>query len=109
MERTVVIASIVEAEGMRDADRPKVARVIENRLARKMPLQMDSTVSYGVQHRAITPTNAERAANNPFNTYKVAGLPIGPISNPGAASIEAAAHPTPGPWLYFVAVNPETG
>ena len=109
MERTVIIASIVEAEGQRTADRPKVARVIENRLARKMPLQMDSTVNYGVQHRAITTTNAERAAKNPFNTYQVAGLPAGPISNPGAAAIQAAAHPAPGPWLYFVAVNPETG
>jgi UPF0755 protein len=109
MERTVVIASIVEAEGMRDADPPKIARVIENRLARKMRLQMDSTVSYGVQHRAITTTNAERAANNGYNTYRVPGLPAGPISNPGAASIQAAAHPAAGPWLYFVAVNPETG
>ncbi|MGZ4600181.1 endolytic transglycosylase MltG [Oryzihumus sp.] len=109
MERTVIIASIVEAEGMRDADRPKIARVIENRLARKMKLQMDSTVSYGVQHRAITTTNAERAANNGYNTYRVAGLPVGPISNPGAASIQAAAHPAAGPWLYFVAVNPQTG
>ena len=109
MERTLVIASIVEAEGKRAADRPMIARVIDNRLAKKMKLQMDSTVSYGVQRRAITTTDAERAANNPYNTYKVPGLPAGPIGNPGAAAIEAAANPTPGPWLYFVAVNPDTG
>jgi len=108
-ERVLTVASMVEAEGRLDADRPKVAQVIDNRLARKMRLQLDSTVNYGVQHRAITTTDAERADPNPFNTYHVDGLPAGPIGNPGAASIRAAVHPTPGPWLYFVAVNPDTG
>ncbi|MEP6799473.1 MAG: endolytic transglycosylase MltG, partial [Lapillicoccus sp.] len=109
MERTVIIASIVEAEGRIDTDRPKIARVIENRLAVPMRLQLDSTVSYGIQKRAITTSDAERADPNPFNTYAHDGLPVGPIGNPGLASLRAAINPTPGPWLYFVAVNPTTG
>lgn len=109
MERTMILASIVEAEASRDADRPKVARVIENRLAKPMKLELDSTVSYGVQRRAVTTTNAERAARNGYNTYLNAGLPVGPINSPGASAIQAASAPAPGPWLFFVAVNPVTG
>jgi len=109
MERTMVIASIVEAEGRREEDRPKIARVLENRLAKPMRLQLDSTVSYGVQKRSVTTTDAERAASNDYNTYVRDGLPAGPIGNPGASAIEAATNPTPGTWLYFVAVNPSTG
>lgn len=109
MERTMILASIVEAEGRRDEDRPKIARVIENRLAKQMLLQLDSTVSYGVQKRAITTTNDERAAANDYNTYVRAGLPAGPIGNPGASAIQAAVSPVAGPWIYFVTTNPSTG
>lgn len=109
MERTLTIASIVEAEGRLAADRPKIARVIENRLAAPMRLQLDSTVSYGVQKRALTTTDAERANPNPWNTYVHDGLPVGPISNPGEVSLAAAITPEAGPWLYFVTVNPATG
>jgi UPF0755 protein len=114
-ERVMTVASIVEGEVSGDADRGKVARVIENRLTTKGApnyglLQMDSTVHYAVQKRGKAgTTNAERASTSPYNTYKVQGLPPGPINSPGAASIEAAAHPTPGPWLFFVTVNPDTG
>jgi UPF0755 protein len=109
-QRVLTVASIVEAEAQREADRGKVARVVVNRLARKMKLQMDSTVHYVVQRRGTVGTSdAERAIRSPYNTYYVAGLPLGPIGNPGGASIAAAARPTPGPWLYFVAVNPDTG
>ncbi|MBK8757647.1 MAG: endolytic transglycosylase MltG [Actinomycetales bacterium] len=107
--RVLSIASIVEAEASRADDRPKVARVIENRLAAGMRLQLDSTVSYGVKHRAITTTDAERADPNTWNTYLNNGLPSGPISNPGVASIQAALNPAAGDWLFFVAVNPEFG
>jgi UPF0755 protein len=63
-----------------------------------------------VQKRGRAGTsNADRASTSPYNTYKVQGLPPGPINNPGAASIEAAAHPTAGPWLFFVTVDPSTG
>ncbi|NMM22907.1 MAG: endolytic transglycosylase MltG [Phycicoccus sp.] len=110
MQRVLTIASIVEAEAGDSAARPKVARVIENRLAKQMPLQLDSTVSFVAKRRGkITTTNAERASRSPYNTYLVAGLPPGPIDSPGLSAIEAALHPASGPWLYFVAVNPETG
>jgi len=107
--RVLTIASIVEAEASRADDRPKVARVIENRLTAGMRLQLDSTVSYGVKRRAITTTDAERADPNTWNTYLVDGLPSGPISNPGVAAIQAALNPAAGTWLFFVAVNPEFG
>ncbi|HOF63283.1 MAG TPA: endolytic transglycosylase MltG [Dermatophilaceae bacterium] len=107
--RILTIASIIEAEASRAEDRPKVARVVLNRLALPMRLQLDSTVSYGVKHRAITTTDAERADKNPWNTYANDGLPAGPISNPGVSSLTAALNPAAGPWLYFVATNPAYG
>lgn len=109
MERVVTIASLVEAEASRPADRPKVARVVENRLAAGMRLQLDSTVSYAAGRRSATTTDQERASNSPYNTYKVPGLPAGPISNPGESAIMAAAKPAAGNWTYFVTVNPKTG
>ncbi len=109
-ERTLIVASIVEGEAKAQTDRPKVARVIENRVAKGMKLQMDSTVHYLAQERGRAGTSdKQRSSSSPYNTYKHKGLPPGPINNPGAASIEAAAHPAKGSWLYFVAVNPATG
>ncbi|MBK8869006.1 MAG: endolytic transglycosylase MltG [Dermatophilaceae bacterium] len=107
--RVLTIASIIESEASRAEDRPKVARVILNRLALPMRLQLDSTVSYGVKHRALTTTDAERADKNPWNTYVNDGLPAGPISNPGASALTAALTPADGSWLFFVATNPEFG
>lgn len=109
MHDIITIASIVEAEARIPTDRPKVAAVIENRLKINMPLQLDSTVSYGAGKRTITTTDAERADDNPYNTYVHPGLPKGPITNPGADAVKAALHPAEGDWLYFVAINPETG
>ncbi len=108
-EKVLTIASIVQAEGQRPDDLPKIARVIDNRLAKPMRLQLDSTVSYGIQKRALTTSDTERAATNGYNTYARDGLPVGPISNPGAAAIKAVQAPADGPWLFFVAVNPQTG
>ncbi|MEO8555925.1 MAG: endolytic transglycosylase MltG [Actinomycetota bacterium] len=110
MQRVLTIASIVEGEVSASADRPKVARVIENRLAKPMPLQMDSTVHFIAQRRGKAgTTGAERASKSPYNTYLFAGLPPGPIDSPGLSAMKAAVSPAAGPWLYFVAVNPETG
>lgn len=109
MERTMIVASIIEAEVNRAEDRPKVARVIENRLVKPMRLQMDSTVNYGTGEHNLTTTDAERAQVNKWNTYTKDGLPETPIGNPGEASIKAAINPPAGPWLYFVATNPEFG
>ncbi len=113
-ERTLIIASIVEGEVSGDADRGKVARVVLNRLGSGPPsyglLQMDSTVHYAAQQRGKAgTTDAQRNSDSPYNTYKVAGLPPGPIGNPGKASIAAAADPEPGDWVFFVTVDPSTG
>lgn len=104
-------ASIVQAEAGPAENFGKVARVFENRLAHKPPmrLQSDATVSYGVGRFEITTTAAERAKVTPYNTYLHDGLPAGPIDNPGEDAIAAVMAPEPGPWLFFVAVNPDTG
>lgn len=109
--RTEVLtkASLVEEEARKPEDFGKVARVIENRLAAGMPLQFDSTVNFATGKEGITTTDADRAIDSPYNTYQVEGLPPGPISSPGEAAMEAVLNPTPGDWLFFVAVNPETG
>jgi UPF0755 protein len=110
MHRVLTIASIVEAEAKNSADRPKVARVIENRLAKPMRLQLDTTVSFISGRRGkLGTTDAERASKSPYNTYLVEGLPPGPIDSPGRSAMQAAVSPSPGPWFYFVAVNPDTG
>jgi len=106
----VIVASIIEKEVNRPADRPKVARAIYNRLAKGMKLQLDSTVLYAVgKSGRLTTTDSERASKSPYNTYMHPGLPPGPISAPGKAALQAAANPTPGPWLYWVVTNPDTG
>jgi UPF0755 protein len=106
----VTVASIIEAEVRNPQDRDKVARVIYNRVAKGMPLQMDSTVHYAVNKSdKVTTTPADRQNPSPYNTYRHAGLPPGPISAPGKASLQAAANPADGGWLYFVTVNPDTG
>ena len=108
--RVATIASLVEREGL-PQDFTKVSRVIQNRLDQEMLLQFDSTVHYGTgDNSVVTTTDAERAdAANTYNTYVHAGLPPGPIGNPGAEAIQAALNPADGSWLYFVTVNPETG
>jgi UPF0755 protein len=110
--KVVTLASIVQREsGPSVADMHKIARVFQNRLDSGMRLQSDATVAYGTGHTdRVTTTAAERAdASNNYNTYAHAGLPIGPIGLPGDDAIDSALHPTPGPWLYFVAVNLKTG
>ncbi len=112
--RTLTIASIIEGEVNGDADRAKVARVILNRLEGGPPsyglLQMDSTVHFVAQERGKAgTTDAQRDSDSPYNTYKVQGLPPGPIDSPGTASIEAAANPEKGDWFFFVTVDPSTG
>ncbi|MGH3123880.1 MAG: endolytic transglycosylase MltG [Streptosporangiaceae bacterium] len=107
--QVVVVASLVQAEGGRLSDYPKIARVIYNRLAHGMPLQLDSTVLYGLNKFGILATDKDLTSPSPYNTYKHKGLPPGPIDSPGAAAIQAVLHPVAGLWLYFVTVNPKTG
>jgi UPF0755 protein len=109
-ERVMIVASIVQGEAAFPEDLPKVARVVENRLADGEPLGMDSTIHFMFQERGRAGTTDEqRATDDPYNTYLNAGLPPGPINNPGAAAIEAALNPAEGSWKYFVTVNPDTG
>ena len=110
-DRLVVItkASIVQAEAAGSEDMAKVARVLENRLADGMPLQLDTTVNYANGKSGITTTAADRANPSPYNTYVHAGLPPGAISNPGEEALRAVLAPADGDWRFFVVVNPDTG
>jgi peptidoglycan lytic transglycosylase G len=100
--QTVVVASIIEREAKVPEDRGMIARVILNRLQKGMKLQIDATVLYALGGHQTSVTNADLQVNSPYNTYRVAGLPPAPISNPGRASLAAALNPTPGTWLYYV-------
>jgi UPF0755 protein len=102
-------ASIVQAEAGSVQDMGKVARVLENRLADGMPLQLDTTVNYANGKGGITTTPQDRQNPSPYNTYVHDGLPPGPISNPGEEALRAVLSPTPGDWLFFVVVDPDTG
>jgi len=107
--QVIVMASLVQAEGGRLTDYPKIARVIYNRLAQGIPLQLDSTVLYGLNRYGIIASDQELSSPSPYNTYKHTGLPPGPIDSPGNAAIQAVLHPDAGNWLYFVTVDPKTG
>jgi UPF0755 protein len=108
-EAVLIKASLVQAEAKLPADFPKIARVLDNRIAKGMRLQLDTTVHYATGNFTVATTIKDTQVKSPYNTYLVAGLPAGPIGNPGNAAIQAAQNPTPGPWLYFVATNPDTG
>ena len=81
-----------------------IARVVWNRLQRNMPLEFDSTVFYGLGKYSTSATFAELKINTPYNTYMHAGLPIGPISNPGDAAIQGILNQDKGNFLYFLTV-----
>jgi UPF0755 protein len=99
----ITLASIVEKETGTPAERPLVASVFLNRLAKKMRLQADPTVRFGLQNKTEQLTRRELMRPSPYNTYLVSGLPPGPIANPGRASIEAVLSPAQTDYLYFVA------
>ena len=105
-QAAIILASIVEKETGKPSERRMVAGVYTNRLRRGMPLQADPTVIYPITRgrplgRRIR--QSELNANNGYNTYALAGLPIGPIANPGRASIAAVLNPAPTNALFFVA------
>jgi UPF0755 protein len=105
----VTKASLVQAEAGSVEDMGKVARVLENRLADGMALQLDTTVNYANNKGGITTSAEDRANPSPYNTYVHPGLPPGAISNPGEDALRAVLAPTPGDWLFFVVVDPDTG
>ncbi|EPI56942.1 endolytic transglycosylase MltG [Gardnerella vaginalis] len=104
------IASIAEAEVNNREYYGKVSRVILNRLAKDMPLGMDTTVAYGIGIKAINLTQAQLDdVSNPYNTRIHKGLPPTPISIPGDNAILASLNPEKGSWIYFVTTNLKTG
>jgi UPF0755 protein len=108
MHQLVTLASIVEKETARPDERPIVAAVYDNRLRIGMPLQCDPTVIYALQRAGRYGGNLRRddlAFESPYNTYRYAGLPPGPIASPGRAALEAAVHPASADFLYFVSRN----
>jgi len=105
----LTLASIVQAEGRHTADFGKIARVLDNRLAKNWKLQLDTTLHYATGKFTVATSEADTKYPSPYNTYLHAGLPPGPIGSAGLAAIQAALKPTPGPWMYFVATNPSDG
>ena len=108
----IIKASIVEKEVSREEDRPLVAEVIDNRLDfcnDSGRLEMDSTLVYELGKPASEITSSEWAADTPYNTRVLVGLPPTAISSPGESAIQAAANPAQGDYCYFVTVNLDTG
>ena len=106
LHRIVTLASIVEKETRLPEERPLVASVYTNRLARKIALDADPTVIYA--HRLAGDYSGalhhdDLAIDSPYNTYRFAGLPPGPIGAPGREALRAALHPAETDFLYFVA------
>jgi UPF0755 protein len=105
MAQTVTMASVIEKEVGQDTERPLVAGVFVNRLAKSMPLATDPTVIYAAlldNRWRGTIYASDLQSPSPYNTYKHTGLPPGPISNPGIAALRAAMHPARTDYLYFV-------
>ena len=106
LERTVIMASIIEKETAVAEERPLVASVYYNRLAKKIALDADPSIIYaellaGTYNGALH--HDDMRFNSPYNTYRNAGLPPGPIANPGRSALEAAMHPAESDYYYFVA------
>ena len=105
LQEVLTLASVIEKETGLAEERPLVSGVFHNRLRRNIPLQSDPTVIYALEYFDGNIRKADLAVNSPYNTYKVRGLPPGPIANPGLAAIQAALYPTPSDFVYFVSRN----
>lgn len=102
LKRILTIASILEKEVPHPEDMKVVSGIIQNRLKMGMPLQMDSTLGYFTGKGSLQLTRQDLATSSPYNTYKVKGLPSGPIGNPGDVSIQAAINPDKHSYIYFL-------
>ena len=96
------MASIVEKEAERDDERGKVASVFYNRIEQHTKFQSCATVLYALGYHKAEVSNEDIKVNSPYNTYKVDGLPIGPIACPGKASLNAAINPEKTNYLFFI-------
>lgn len=109
-EDVLIRASLIEREAARPEDRPRMSGVIQRRLDQGWSLGIDAAILYGTGRTSGALTRSElEDASNPYNLREHKGLPPGPISNPGRASIDAALHPADGTEMYWVTVNHETG
>lgn len=105
LHEVVTLASLIEKESGIEAERPLISAVFHNRLRGKIPLQSDPTVIYGLKRFSGTLTRRDLQSRSPYNTYRISGLPPGPICNPGLSSLRAALYPAPVSYLYFVSKN----
>ena len=103
--QVITVASMVEREARVPDDRGPIAQVIYNRLQKGMLLQIDATVLYALGVQKDTVLFKDLEVDSPYNTYKVAGIPPGPIAAPGRRALEAAISPTPGPFIYYVVIE----
>lgn len=111
VRQVVTLASIVEKEAQVPTERPLIAAVYKNRLDKRIGLAADPTVIYALKRLGRWNGNIRREdlrMESPYNTYRYAGLPPGPICSPGLASLKAAAQPADAPYLYFVSRNDGT-
>jgi len=103
--QVVTLASLIEKETSLSEERPLVSGVFHNRLHREMKLQSDPTVIYALHDFDGNLTKEHLSIDSPYNTYRYAGLPPGPIANPGKAALQAALYPADCPYVYFVSKN----
>lgn len=107
LQRTIIIASLIEREALKDEEKPLIASVIANRLENGMALDIDATLQYIKGKSAdgkwwVVPTGADRQINSPYNTYQNPGIPPGPIANPGISAIEAALNPASSDYFFYI-------
>jgi len=103
LEQVLVLASMIEREAVSAEEKPLIASVFLNRLRIGMPLQSDPTAIYGVRVFGGTVTKKDLLRSSPYNTYRIKGLPPGPIGNPGFETLQAVLQPAKTDYLYFVA------
>jgi UPF0755 protein len=108
VHEVLTLASVIEKETRAGEERPRISSVFHNRLKKRIPLQSDPTVIYGLPNFDGNLHKKDLSHPSPYNTYRWAGLPPGPIASPGADSIRAALYPTPSSYLYFVSKNDGT-
>ena len=108
IHQVVTLASIIEKETGAPFERPIISSVFHNRLRKRMRLESDPTVIYGIKNFDGNITRKHLSEQTPYNTYQIRGLPPGPIANPGLKAIEAALFPEDTNFLYFVSKRDRT-